>query len=139
MANKEQEEFVDVGSDSEIFVPENAVDQITHLSKFCHGVVSQYGQAFGQDINEWNDLSKSEQQHYIARVAHFMAYPESTAGEPHEAWKMRLLLNGWSYGHELNADRKTRPELVFFSQLPPEQQAVDYIIKGIVHGAFQQE
>ena len=128
--------YVDIGNEEETFVPESAVDQITQLAKFCHGVLSQYGSAYGQELNVWDELKHGEKQHYIGRIAHFMTYPDSDASAPHEAWKMRLMLNGWSYGEEFNAERKTRPELVYFSQLPPEQQAVDFIIKGIVHETF---
>ena len=133
-----EEKFVNIGGDEETYVPKDAVEEITTLAKFCHGVIAQFSQAYGQDLKAWEALIHGEQQHYIGRVAHFMTYPDSTAGGPHEAWKMRLMLNGWSHGSVFDSERKTRPELVYFSQLAPEQQAVDFIIKGIVDEMFNQ-
>ncbi len=133
---KKEPAFVDIGDDEETFVPEDAVEQITQLAKFCHGVLSQYSLAYGQELKAWDSLDKGEKQHYIGRIAHFMTYPDAEASAPHEAWKIRFQLNGWCYGAKLDAERKTRPDLVSFSQLPQEQQAVDFILKGIVHSTF---
>lgn len=128
--------FVDIGDDEETFVPESAVDQITALARCAHGVLMQYSLAYGQQLKQWDEMCEKDQKHLVGRIAHFMTYPEAEASAPHEAWRMRILLSGWSYGSEFNADRKTRPDLCYFSQLPPEQQACDFIIKGLVHETF---
>lgn len=134
-----EQELVDIGDEEEVFVPMNAVEQIMCLSQFCHDVLSQYGRAYGQELKAWPDLTKIEQQHIVGRVAHFMTYPDADAGAPHEACRLRIQLNGWSYGRKFDAARKTRPDLCYFSQLPPEQQACDFIIKGIVEGTFKEQ
>ncbi len=128
--------FVDIGDDEETFVPESAVDQITALARCAHGVLMQYSLAYGQQLKPWDEICEKEQKHIIGRIAHFMTYPEAEASAPHEAWRMRILLSGWSLGPKLSAERKTRPDLCYFSQLPPEQQACDFIIKGLVHETF---
>lgn len=135
----EQVKFVDIGTDEETFVPESAVEQITSLSRFAHGVLSGYSKAFGQELSAWNNLNDKEQGHIIGRVAHFMTFPEAEASAPHDSWRMRLALSGWSMGAMFNAETKTRPDLHFFNQLPPEQQAQDYIIKSIIHEAFHKQ
>ncbi len=133
------QELVNIGDEEEVFVPMNAVEQIMCLAQFCHDVLSSYSKAYGQELSAWDGLSKSEQQHYVGRVAHFMTYPDADASAPHEAWRLRIQLNGWSYGNKFDAVRKTRSDLCYFSQLPPEQQASDFIIKGIVAGTFKEQ
>lgn len=128
--------FVDIGDEEETFVPENAVDQITNLARYAHNLLMQYAKAYDQELNEWDCLEKKEQQHLISRIAHFMTYPDAEASAPHEAWRLRLTLNGWSMGDTFDPVRKTRSDLRYFSQLPPEQQATDFIVKGIVSEAF---
>ena len=135
----DDQELVNIGDEEEVFVPMSAVEQIMCLAQFCHDVLSSYSKAYGQELKAWSELSKSEQQHIVGRIAHFMTYPDAEASAPHEAWSLRLKLNGWSYGREFDATRKTRPDLCYFSQLPPEQQACDFIIKGIVAGTFKEQ
>jgi len=127
--------FVDIGDEEEIFVPEGAIDQINELARLAHGVLMQYSLAYGSELKPWEEVCEKDQKHLVSRIAHFMTYPDAEAGAPHESWRMRISLSGWTQG-PFNADRKTRPDLCFFSQLPQEQQACDFIIKGLVHETF---
>jgi hypothetical protein len=45
--------------------------------------------------------------------------------------------NGWVFGEVKDAEAKTHPCIVPFEQLPVEQQAKDYLFKGIVHALAQ--
>ncbi|WP_299262893.1 hypothetical protein [uncultured Psychrosphaera sp.] len=118
--------------DNEIYIPTTGVDQITSLAEVCHGVLQQYAKPFGHELKAWAELDNKEQQHYIGRIAQYMLYPDAKVSAPHDAWSMRMKLNGWKYGAELDANKLTHPNIIDFEIMEPEQQAQDYIIYGLV-------
>lgn len=122
--------------ENEIYIPTTGVDQITLLAETCHGILQQYAKPFGHELKDWSELSNKEHQHYIGRIAHFMLYPDAKVSAPHEAWSMRMKLNGWRYGGELDAKKLTHPNIIDFELMEPEQQAQDYIIYGLVKETF---
>ena len=83
----------------------------------------------------------------IARVAHevnraycadqsgvraILADPTTTPEQSHEGWTVVKVADGWVYGPVKDADAKTHPCLVPYSELPPEQRAKDAIFGGVV-------
>lgn len=51
----------------------------------------------------------------------------------HASWMTQKLADGWVYGEAKDPQAKTHPCLVPFSDLPKEQQAKDFIFRGVVH------
>lgn len=51
----------------------------------------------------------------------------------HISWSQQKLAEGWTYGPEKDPEAKTHPCLRPFDELPPEQQAKDFIFRGVVH------
>lgn len=51
----------------------------------------------------------------------------------HASWMAQKLAEGWQYGPEKNPETKEHPCLVSFDRLSREQQAKDFIFRGVVH------
>lgn len=50
----------------------------------------------------------------------------------HASWLAHKIADGWIHGPVKDPDKKTHPCLVPFEQLPPAQQAKDWLFGGIV-------
>lgn len=55
------------------------------------------------------------------------------ASASHQSWMAQKLADGWTFGPVKDAEKKQHPCLVPFNLLPREQQAKDFIFRGIVH------
>jgi hypothetical protein len=53
------------------------------------------------------------------------ALTERLSENAHDAWALRKLADGWTYGPALDAVAKTHPDLVPYAQLPEEKKAYD--------------
>lgn len=51
----------------------------------------------------------------------------------HASWMTQKLSEGWKYGETKDPIEKTHPCLVPFDQLPKEQQAKDFLFRGVVN------
>lgn len=103
-----------------------------NIARVCHEVNRAYCLAIGDksqpawdDAPDWQKLSAYEgvKFHLAANWA---------ASASHENWMKHKLADGWVYGPEKNADKKTHPCLVPFSELPKEQRIKDYLFKAVV-------
>ena len=65
-------------------------------------------------------------------VRAILADPTTTPEQSHEGWTAVKVADGWVYGPVKDADAKTHPCLVPYSELPPEQRAKDAIFGGVV-------
>ncbi len=55
------------------------------------------------------------------------------AAASHDSWMAQKVAEGWVYGPEKNPELKQHHCIVPFDALPVEQQAKDFIFRGIVH------
>ena len=103
------------------------------VAEVAHEVNSAYCQALGDSSQlAWDDAP--EWQRASARMGvdlHTMGDfgPEAS----HISWMKQKLDDGWKYGPVKEAEKKEHPCLVPFEQLPKEQQAKDYLFRGVVH------
>lgn len=102
-------------------------------ARVAHEVNRAYCEALG-DLSQpaWEDAP--EWQRSSARMGvdlHTMANvgPEAS----HISWATQKLADGWQYGPVKDAEKKEHPCLVPFHELPPEQQAKDFIFRAVVH------
>jgi hypothetical protein len=103
------------------------------IAMSAHEVNRAYCAALGDDSQlPWDKAPKWQRE--SARMGvdlHLMGNfgPEAS----HISWMNQKISEGWVYGPVKNPDLKQHPCMVPFSQLPPEQQAKDYLFRGVVH------
>lgn len=103
------------------------------IARVAHEVNRAYCQALG-DYTHLPWESAPEWQRVSARMGvdlHTMGDfgPEAS----HASWMRQKLDEGWSYGPVKDPQAKQHPCMVPFSDLPPEQQAKDFIFRAVVH------
>lgn len=103
------------------------------IARLAHEVNRAYCQALGDNSQPaWEDAP--EWRRVSARMGvdlHMMGDfgPEAS----HLSWMKQKVDDGWVFGATKDPAAKTHPCLVPFDQLPKEQQAKDYLFRGVVH------
>ena len=106
---------------------------MAQVAEVAHEVNRAYCQALGDSSQPaWDDAP--EWQRASARMGvdlHTMGNfgPEAS----HISWMKQKLDDGWKYGPVKNAEKKEHPCIIPFEGLPKEQQAKDYLFRGVVH------
>lgn len=103
------------------------------VARIAHEVNRAYCLALGDASQpEWKDAPDWMKDSVLAGVA--LHWQDDHGPEAsHEAWMAYKVADGWVYGPVKDAERKTHPCLVPFAELPLEQQAKDFIFRGVVH------
>ena len=81
----------------------------------------------------WNDAPEWQKTSAIKGVEFHLANPNAGTDDSHNSWLKEKEETGWKYGPIKDAEKKEHPCFVPYSQLPAEQQAKDYLFRGIVH------
>lgn len=108
-------------------------DKLEFIARVCHEVNRAYCVALGDNTQRsWKDAP--EWQRESARMGadlHMMGDfgPEAS----HISWLKEKDHTGWKYGPVKDEAKKEHPCMVAFDQLPREQQAKDFIFRGVVH------
>ncbi|WBS00236.1 RyR domain-containing protein [Pseudoduganella sp. SL102] len=107
--------------------------RIDRIARVAHEVNRAYCQALGDSSQPaWEDAP--EWQRVSARMGVDLHLSGDFGPEAsHIAWMRQKIDEGWTYGPEKNPELKQHHCLVPFDQLPREQQAKDYLFRGVVH------
>lgn len=107
---------------------------IIETARIAHEVNRAYCQALGDNSQPaWEDAPEWQRQSAISGVHLHLANPDAGPEASHEAWMKEKVDTGWKYGPVKNPDAKEHPCIVPFAELPREQQAKDYLFRGVVH------
>jgi len=107
---------------------------IREIAKVAHEVNKAYCESMGDNSQvSWDDASQWQKESAIAGVRLHTDNPDVGPEASHESWMKHKEANGWVYGEDKDEVAKTHPCMVPFDELPPEQQAKDYIFRAVVH------
>ena len=103
------------------------------IARVTHEVNRAYCEALGDNSQpRWEDApdwQRDSARHGVSFHLLGQAGPEAS----HEVWMAQKIADGWKYGPVKNPELKEHPCLVPFLDLPREQQAKDFIFRGVVH------
>lgn len=104
------------------------------IARVCHAANAELCR-INKDWTQqpWDDAPQWARDSAVNGVVLHLENPATTAEESHESWCAEKLANGWMYGPEKDATRKTHPCLVGYDSLPPEQRAKDHLFRAVVH------
>jgi hypothetical protein len=112
--------------------------RIEQIARICHEANASYCDSLGDHSQtSWNEAPEWQRESAIKGVEFHLANRDASASASHESWLKEKVDNGWVFGEVKDAEAKTHPCIVPFEQLPVEQQAKDYLFKGIVHALAQ--
>lgn len=107
---------------------------IAAVAAICHEANRAYCSALGDDTQlPWAEAPDWQKESAINGVAFHIENPDASPSESHESWLIEKQDTGWQYGPVKDPEKKEHPCFVPYEELPAEQQAKDYLFKGIVH------
>lgn len=118
------------------FTAADALGGVTNMqiAKIAHEVNRAYCQALGDESQPaWEDAPQWQRDSAMLGVKLHVDNPDAGPHASHESWMNQKVSEGWVYGQEKQSDLKQHPCLVPFDELPREQQAKDYLFRGVVH------
>lgn len=108
--------------------------QVINIAIVCHQANKAYCDSIGDfSQKDWSEAADWQRQSAIAGVHFAINNPDEGASAQHTAWCRDKKLNGWEYGPVKDAEKKTHPCLVPYSDLPLEQQKKDSLFHNIVN------
>lgn len=103
------------------------------IARIAHETNRAYCAALGdQSQPTWEDAPDWQRTSAMNGVALHLGNPQAGPQASHEAWMAEKLATGWRYGEAKDPAAKTHPCIVPFDQLTREQQAKDFIFRGVV-------
>ena len=104
------------------------------LARVCHEINRAYCEAVGDTSKPtWEDAPSWQKDSALMGVHLHLNNPDAGPEASHESWMQQKVADGWVYGEVKDAATKRHPCLVNFSDLPKEQQAKDFLFRGVVH------
>lgn len=103
------------------------------IARVAHEVNRAYCQALGDNSQPSFEEAPGWQRDSALLGVNLHADGEHGPEASHASWMAQKLADGWTYGPVKDPEAKTHPCLVPFKQLPPEQQAKDYLFRAVVH------
>lgn len=104
------------------------------IARVCHEVNAAYCRSLGDYTQtDWEHAPQWQQDSAIKGVELHLNHPDAGPQASHESWMKQKLEEGWVYGEVKDPEAKTHPCIVPFEELPREQQAKDFIFRGVVH------
>jgi hypothetical protein len=103
------------------------------IARLCHEankVVCETDGDFSQP--SWDDAPDWQKESAINGVEYHLDNPLATPEDSHVNWMKQKVADGWTYGDVKDADAKTHPCMVEYSELPAAQQMKDYMFIAIV-------
>lgn len=111
------------------------MNKVEQVAKVCHEANRAFCQTLGDDSQPtWEDAPDWQKESAIKGVEYHLENADTAKPEDsHVSWMKQKEEDGWVYGEKKDPGKKTHPCMVPFGQLPVDQQAKDYIFRGIVH------
>ena len=104
------------------------------VARVAHEVNRAYCQALGDNSQPaWRDAPQWQKESAMLGAQLHTDNPDADPAASHESWMAQKVADGWKYGPNKDPANKKHPCIVPFYQLPIEQQAKDYIFRGVVH------
>lgn len=108
--------------------------QTEDIARVCHEVNAAYCLALGDTSQpSWGHAPAWQRESAINGVGFHLAHPEAGPEASHVSWLEEKRRGGWKYGPTKDSVKKEHPCFCAFDELPPSQQAKDFIFRAIVH------
>lgn len=110
------------------------MNRIERLAKAVHEMNRTYCVAIGDNSQvAWDDAPDNIKNSAIVGVQKVLENPHITPEELHEKWKEFKVAEGWVYGEVKDAEAKTHPCIVPYSELPVEQRVKDSLFRQTIN------
>ena len=109
-------------------------DVVTRIARVAHEVNRAYCESLGDTSQvPWEEAPDWQRDSARNGVLMHMRNPNAGPALSHESWMAEKATAGGVWGPVKNPETLEHPCMTPFSELPKEQQAKDYIFRGVVH------
>ena len=106
---------------------------VAMIAMACHGANAAYAGSLGEKpAPPWDKMDEAHKQARCRDVLHIAENPDLGDEAAHKSWMEAKLKEGWVFGEQKDAEKKTHPCLVPYAELPKEQQFKDALFRAIV-------
>jgi hypothetical protein len=106
---------------------------LTDIARIAHEVNRAYCNALGDHSQpHWDHAPAWQRDSAVEGVKFHLNHPDAPPSASHENWLNQKHVEGWKYGPNKDPEKKEHPCFVPFAELPPYQQAKDFIFTAIV-------
>lgn len=107
---------------------------IQQVAQITHEANAAYCRSIGDTSQlAWSAAPEWQRTSAINGVKFHLANPDAGPSASHESWLEEKRAAGWQYGPVKDPEKKEHPCFLPYEGLPVEQQAKDYLFRGIVH------
>lgn len=107
---------------------------VEHIAKICHEANKALCETQGdQSQLPWDQSPQWQIDSALKGVQFHLDNPNAGTDDSHNSWLKEKEETGWKYGPIKDPEKKEHPCFVPYEQLPADQQAKDYLFRGIVH------
>ena len=102
------------------------------VAKITHEVNKVYCESLG-DFSQppWEDAPDWQRDSTVAGVQAVRNETAKSPEEQHESWMALKISEGWVYGPIKDAEKKTHPCLLPYSELPDDQKLKDHLFRAV--------
>ena len=86
----------------------------------------------GSSQKRWDEAEQWQRDSAVKGVKFALLNPDGPASAQHDAWNADKIRDGWVYGPQKDATKKTHPCLVPYLELPLEQRVKYYLFRHVV-------
>ena len=106
---------------------------VAMIAMACHGANAAYAGSLGEKpAPPWDKMDEAHKQSVFTGVRLHAENPHLGDEAAHSSWMEAKLKEGWVFGEQKDAEKKTHPCLVPYAELPKEQQFKDALFRAIV-------
>ena len=103
------------------------------IAQVAHEVNRAYCLGIGDTSQKsWEEAEQWQRDSAVKGVEYKANNLSATPEDQHEAWSQSKIADGWVYGEVKDAEKKTHPCLVPYSELPMDQRVKDYLFVAVV-------
>lgn len=110
------------------------------IARVAVEVVRDYARSQGDTtLPVWEETSAEAQARAVRDVELYLADADAHLSSSHAAWRNEQIADGWTYGPAYDAEKKTNPKIVPYTDLPAEVRTRDWIFRGVVHAIAREQ
>tara|TARA_R110002074_G_scaffold189465_7_gene355294 strand:- start:2840 stop:3253 length:414 start_codon:yes stop_codon:yes gene_type:complete len=115
-------------------VPETVeVSLAERIARTCHEVNRAYCEGHGDFSQQtWEEAPEWVRKSALQGVEYTLENPKARPQDQHDSWMASKIEDGWIYGEEKDAEKKTHPCLVSYRNLPVKQRIKDVLFGSVV-------
>jgi hypothetical protein len=103
------------------------------IAPICHEANKAYCESNGDySQKHWSDAEDWQKESAVRGVQYRLDNPDAPPSAQHDSWLKEKVDNGWVFGYEKDAEKKTHPCVRPYEELPEFQRKKDQLFQSVI-------